>query len=368
MNGIGIPISFRPTSQRWHWAVQWLLGIGALTLVTAVSFRLRANSTTVALLCLIVIVLLSLKASFLPAASIALLAYISLDYFFTEPLFTLAMTQTVDFVAPFAYVVTALVITQLMSRIRKSVEDQERAEEALRRMRTEMAHVMRVMTMSELAASIAHEINQPLSAIVNNGSACLRWLASNPPNVAEASEAARDIVRDGNRASEIITRIRALLKKTETAKVPLDINQTIEEVARLARHEAATRGVAIRTELTPNLPRVSGDRVQLQQVILNLVMNGIEATASVANPRKLLIRSSQDESGNVLVAVSDTGVGLDQEEFEKIFDAFYSTKSQGLGMGLAISRSIVEDHGGELLAAPNDGRGTTFRFTLSKYE
>lgn len=231
-----------------------------------------------------------------------------------------------------------------------------------------MAHVMRVMTMSELAASIAHEINQPLSAIVNNGSACLRWLASNPPNVAEASEAARDIVRDGNRASEIITRIRALLKKTETAKVPLDINQTIEEVARLARHEAATRGVAIRTELTPNLPRVSGDRVQLQQVILNLVMNGIEATASVANPRKLLIRSSQDESGNVLVAVSDTGVGLDQEEFEKIFDAFYSTKSQGLGMGLAISRSIVEDHGGELLAAPNDGRGTTFRFTLSKYE
>ena len=369
MNRIGIPISFRPTSQRWHLAVQWLLGVGALLLVTAVSFRLRANSTTVALLYLIVIVLLSLKASFVPAACISLLAYICLDYFFTAPLFTLAMNQTLDFVAPFAYVVTALVITQLMSRVRKSVEDQERAEEALRRMRVEMAHVTRVMTMSELAASIAHEINQPLTAVVNNGSACLRWLANNPPNVAEANEAARDIVRDGNRASEIITRFRALLKKAETAKIPLDINQTIEEVVRLTGPEAATRGVTIRIELTPNLPRVSGDRIQLQQVILNLVINGIEAMASITDyPRELLIRSSQHESGKVLVAVSDTGAGLDQEEFEKIFDAFYSTKSQGLGMGLAISRSIVEDHGGELLAAPNDGRGTTFQFTLSKYE
>src|SRR5262249_50806614 len=160
---------------------------------------LNANSTTVALICLIVIVLVSLKASAVPATCISLLAYICVDYFFTEPLFTLGMNQTLDFVAPFAYVITALVITQLMSRVRRSIEHQERAEEALRRMRTELAHVTRVMTMAELATSIAHEINQPLAAIVNNGSACLRWLATNPPDIAEAKEAASDIVRDGNR-------------------------------------------------------------------------------------------------------------------------------------------------------------------------
>jgi signal transduction histidine kinase len=279
------------------------------------------------------------------------------------------MNQLLDFVAPFAYVTTALVITQLMSRVRRSIEDQIRAEEALRKMRTEMAHVTRAMTMSELAASIAHEINQPLSAIVNNGSACLRWLGSDPPNVAEASEAAGDIVRDGNRASEIIKRIRVLLRKGETAKLALDINQAIEEIVRLTAHEAASKGVTVRMELARGLPRVSGDRVQLQQVILNLVINGIEAMVPIVNrPRELLIRSNQYALDKVLVAVSDTGVGLNEEESEKVFDAFYTTKSQGLGMGLAISRSIVEDHGGELWAAPHVGRGTVFQFTLSKYE
>ena len=364
-----IALTFRPTYQRWHLAIQWLFGISALALVTFVSFRLHANSTIVALFYLILIVLLSLKTSFVPSASVSIAAYICLDYFFTAPLFTLGMSQTLDFVAPCAYVTTALVITQLMSRVRRSIEEQERAEEALRRMRTEMAHVTRVMTMAELAASIAHEINQPLTAIVNNGSACLRWLASNPPDVTEAREAATDIVRDGNRASEIITRIRALLKKRETAKVPLDINQTIDEVVRLARHEAETKGVTIRTDFTPDLPRVSGDRVQLQQVILNLVMNGIEAMSSINDhPRELLIRSGSNKSGKVLVTLRDTGVGMEADDLERIFDAFYSTKPQGLGMGLPISRSILEDHGGELWAVPNEGPGMTFQFTLSKYE
>lgn len=183
------------------------------------------------------------ESSFVPAAVTSILAYICLDSLFTAPLFTLAMNQTLDVVAPFAYVTTALVITQLMSRVRSSMEEQERAAEALRRLRTEMAHVTRVMTLSELASSIAHEINQPLSAIVNNGSACLRWLANDPPDVSEASEAARDIVRDGNRASEIIKRIRALLRKSETAKAPVNINQIIEEVVMLTSQEAATKGV-----------------------------------------------------------------------------------------------------------------------------
>jgi len=225
------------------------------------------------------------------------------------------------------------------------------------------------MTLSELASSIAHEINQPLSAIVNNGSACLRWLANDPPDVVEASEAARDIVRDGNRASEIIKRIRALLRKSETAKAPVNINQIIEEVVMLTSQEAATKGVTIRTDLAPNMPRVSGDRVQLQQVVLNLVLNGIEAMAPVTDRRReLFIRSSQPAANGVLVTVRATGVGLDQESLERIFDPFYTTKPQGLGMGLAISRSIVEDHGGQLWAVANDGAGTTFEFTLGNHE
>lgn len=359
---------YSPTSKRWPLAAQWLAGIGALGVLTFAAFRAGANSTTVALLFLIAIVLVSLKSSVVPAAFIAILAYICLDYFFTAPLYTLAMNQTLDFVAPLAYVTTALVITLLMSRVRSSLEEQERAEEALRRLRTEMAHVTRVVTMSELASSIAHEINQPLSAIVNNGSACLRWLANDPPDVAEASEAARDIVRDGNRASEIIKRIRALLRKTETAKLPVSINHIIEEVVMLTSQEAATRAVTIRTDLAPDVPRVAGDRVQLQQVVLNLVLNGIEAMTPDGESRELFISSRHDAANGLLVTVRDTGVGLDEENLERIFDPFYTTKPRGLGMGLAISRSIVEDHGGQLRVAPRDGAGTTFEFTLVNYD
>jgi C4-dicarboxylate-specific signal transduction histidine kinase len=248
------------------------------------------------------------------------------------------------------------------------IEDRKRAEETLRKSQAELAHITRVTTMGELAASIAHEVNQPLSAIVNNGSACLRWLASGEPNLDEARDAARRIIRDGNRAGEVITRIRMLLRKTDTEKTRLDINQTIREVVALTRNEATGKGVAIRMELAAGLPPVQGDRVQLQQVILNLIMNGIEAMASVTDrPRELLICSRQHESDKALVAVRDSGVGLDGQDLEKIFDAFYTTKPQGLGMGLAISRSIVEDHGGQLWARPNDGPGATFQFTLLKH-
>jgi C4-dicarboxylate-specific signal transduction histidine kinase len=249
------------------------------------------------------------------------------------------------------------------------VEDLKRAEEALSKSQAELAHVTRVTTMGELAASIAHEVNQPLSAIVNNGSACLRWLDGVAPNLDEAREAARRIIRDGNRAGEVTTRIRALLRKTDKEKARLDINQTIQEVVMLARNEAARKGVTLRMDLAADLPPVLGDRVQLQQVILNLVMNGVEAMASaLARPRELLIHSRQYESDKALVAVRDSGVGLDGQDLEKIFDAFYTTKPQGMGMGLAISRSIVEDHGGRLWAAPNDGPGATFQFTLLKHQ
>jgi C4-dicarboxylate-specific signal transduction histidine kinase len=349
--------------------VYCLLGCVALALLTVVCFRFHANSTTVALLYLIVIVLLSLRASFVPSAIVAIIAYICLDYFFTAPLFTLGMSQTLDFVAPIAYVTTAFVITRLMSRLRKSSEDQKRAEEALRRSQAEMAHVTRVVTMGELAVSIAHEINQPLSAIVTNGSACLRWLASDPPNLDEAREAARRIVSDGNRAGEVITRIRGLLRKSDTEKVRLDINQIIGEVVGLTQDEAKRKKVALRMELGPDLPAVLGDRIQLQQVILNLVLNGIEALTSVKDrKRQVQIRSDRCESNKVLVTVQDSGPGIDCENLEKVFDAFYTTKPQGMGMGLAISRSIIEEHGGRLWATTDDGSGATFQFTLLKYD
>ena len=243
--------------------------------------------------------------------------------------------------------------------------ERKRTEEALRKAQGELAHVTRVMTMGELTASIAHEVNQPLTAVIANANASLRWLAAAAPNLDEARDAVSRILRDGNRAGEVIARIRALIQKTDTEKVRLDINPTVQEVVILIQNEAGRKGVALRMDLAADVPPVLGDRVQLQQVILNLVMNGVEAMASVADrPRELLIRSRQHESDKVLVAVRDSGIGIDRQNIEEIFNAFYTTKSQGMGMGLAISRSIIENHGGRLWAVANDGSGVTFEFAL----
>ena len=223
--------------------------------------------------------------------------------------------------------------------------------------------------MGELTASLAHEINQPLAAVVTNARACLRWLMRDVPNLEEARKAAELIARDGKRASDVISRIRALVRKTGSEKARLDVNQAIQEVVYLTEHEGLRKGVTLRMELGSDLPLVLGDRVQLQQVILNLVMNGIEAMAPVADrPRELLVYSRLHESNQVLVGVQDSGVGIAPENLKKIFDPFYTTKSQGMGMGLAISRSIVENHGGKLWASPNDGPGATFQFTLLRYQ
>jgi PAS domain S-box-containing protein len=250
----------------------------------------------------------------------------------------------------------------------EDITERKRAEEALRQAQGELAHVARVMTMGELAASIAHEVNQPLAAVIANANASLRWLAATTPNLYEARDAVSRIVRDGNRASDVIGRIRALVKKGDTEKALLDIDEVIQEVVSLTHSEIQKSGVVLKLNLASGLPRLLGDRIQLQQVILNLAMNGIEAMNTVTDrSREMFIRSSQNESDQVLVAVQDSGIGIDPQNLEKIFNAFYTTKSQGMGMGLAISRSIVENHGGRLWAVPNDGPGTTFQFTLLKY-
>jgi len=243
--------------------------------------------------------------------------------------------------------------------------ERSRAAQALREARAELAHVTRVMTMGELTASIAHEINQPLAAIVTNANASLRWLAGESPNLEEARVALGHILRDGNRAGDVITRIRALVKKSGTEQASMDINEIVQEVVGLTQTEIQKNGVVLRMELAADLSRVLGDRVQLQQVILNLVVNGIEAMTSVTDRRReLLIRSRRNGSNEVLVAVQDSGVGLQSEGLDHLFKAFFTTKPKGMGMGLAISRSIIEAHGGKLWATPNDGPGATFQFTL----
>jgi PAS domain S-box-containing protein len=244
----------------------------------------------------------------------------------------------------------------------------KRAEEKLHKAQAELAHVTRVTTLGELTASIAHEVNQPLTAIVANANASLRWLGAATPNLDEARQAVSRIVRDGNRASDVIGRIRALVKKGESERTSLDINEAIQEVVGLTRSEIQNAGVTLKMNLYPILPPIVGDRIQLQQVILNLVMNAIDAMSTVVDrPREMLIRSTQFESDKVLVTVQDSGFGIDSQNLENIFNTFFTTKSRGMGMGLAISRSIVESHGGQLWVEPNDGPGVSFQFTLLKY-
>jgi PAS domain S-box-containing protein len=244
----------------------------------------------------------------------------------------------------------------------------KRAQEELHQAQAELAHVTRVTTLGELTASIAHEVNQPLAAVVTNGEACLRWLSNQPPNIEEARGAVARIIRDGNRASEVIRRLRALTKKTDPQKTPLDINDVVHDVVALVQREVLSHRVRLRFDLDADLPPVFGDRVQLQQVIINLMMNGIEAMAGVTErPRELLIRSRRHEDGHVLVAVQDSGIGIDSEHLDRLFTAFFTTKTDGMGMGLSICRSIVEAHGGEMWVSPNDGPGATFHFTVQAH-
>jgi PAS domain S-box-containing protein len=245
----------------------------------------------------------------------------------------------------------------------------EQAEQALRKTQAELAHVARVTSLGELTASIAHEINQPLAAIAANADACLSWLGRTPPNLNAARRSVEWIVDDGNRVSEVIRHIRALAKKTDIEKAPLDVNVVITEVMALVARELASQDVVLRMALAPALPAIYGDRVQLQQVIINLVMNGIEAMNAIAGrARELLVGSGQDDAGNVVVTVTDSGVGICDQDAERLFSPFFTTKSDGMGMGLSICRSIVEAHGGRLSVCRNESVGATFRFTLPLHE
>ena len=469
----------------WRVVAQCLSGSMAIALITFVCFRLRLNLATTAFLYLIIIVLLSLQGSFLLSAVFSLIAVGCLSYYFTPPIFSFRVADPLDAVAIAAFLVTSAVITHLVSRVRRLMQEklqqseaylsqaqrlshtgsfgwqvstgeiiwseetfrifeydrttkpsvelilqrvhpedaplvkriierasqdgkdfdfehrllmpdgsvkyvhvvahalsdesrsiefvgavmdvtaQKRAGETLRRAQADLARVSRVTTMGELTASLAHEVNQPIAAAVTNANICLRWLGRDHPDVEEARAAASRIVKDATRAAEIISRIRLLFKKGTPERELIDVNEIIREMIVLLWSEATRYNILVRTELAADLPRVMGDRVQLQQVLMNVMMNAIDAMKDVDGTRELIMKSQRAENEQLMVSVSDTGVGLPPRQADQIFNAFFTTKPYGTGMGLSISRSIVESHGGRLWAADNTPRGASFCFTLA---
>jgi C4-dicarboxylate-specific signal transduction histidine kinase len=324
------------------------------------------------------------------------MSVVALDYYFIPPLYALGISleEAPDVIV---FVATALFISWLSGeqkraketlrdardeldakvhertaelkrankQLKSEIAEREGAEERLMRAQAEIARIARITTMGELAASIAHELNQPLGSIVMSGDACLRWLAAKPPNLDEVRQAVEAIIRDGTRASGVLVRIRGLLRRGERLRERSDINDVIREVIALLDTELRRNAVCLRTEMPRDLPLVVIDRVLLQQVILNLMMNAMEAMRAVSDRvRVLRIRTEEQSSGSIVVVVQDSGVGVDPKHSSRMFEAFYTTKVQGIGMGLTISRSIVEGHGGRLWAVANDGPGSTFCLTL----
>ena len=327
-----------------------------------------------------------------PGLLAATLSVLAFEYYFTPPIYSLAIDleeiPRFSIFALSAFLVGSLSAAQksateslrrarddldgMVQELTKSNEalraenaERIRAEEALRDAQAELARVARLTTMGELAASIAHEVNQPLMAVVTNADTCLRWLAKEPPDFDEARQAAERVVSAGHRAADIIRTIRALARKSTPEMTRFDINAAIADVLILTRGELKRHDVSLETELSADLEPVLADRGQMQQVILNLIVNGIEAmTAGMHYPRVLQISSRMVKPGNILIAVADTGTGLDPAKVDYIFDAFFTTKPEGMGMGLSICRSIVEAHGGRLWASSNSPRGSLFQFTV----
>lgn len=470
----------------WRVVAQFLSGSMAIALITFVCFRLRLTLPTTAFLYLIIIVLVSLQGSFLTSAVLSLIAVACLSYYFIPPIFSFRIAERVDAVAIAAFLTTSAVITHLVSRVRKLMQEklqqseaylsqaqrlshtgsfgwqvstgeilwsdetfrifeydrttkptlelilqrvhpedaplvkrtmeraaqdgkdfeheyrlvmpdgsvkhvhvvahalsdesvgiefvgavmdisaEKRAGEALRRAQADLARASRVTTIGEVTASLAHEVNQPITAAVASANTCLGLLRRDPPDVEEARAAASRIVKDATRGAEIISRIRQLFNKGTPQRELVDVNEVIREMIVLLWSEATRYNILVRTELAADSQWVMGDRVQLQQVLMNLMINAIEAMRDVHGTRELIISSKRAGSELLMVSVSDTGVGLPLQQADQIFNAFFTTKLQGAGMGLSISRSIVESHGGRLWAADNDNspRGASFYFTL----
>ena len=372
----------------------WGYGIAVLSVTTALiiarlpAFHLEAAPVSLFLCAIMFTAWFGGVGPGLLATAISALAF---NYYFLPPMHSLA-PKTAEIPRIVIFTVSALIVGLLSAAQRSATEslrrarddlrgtvqelqrsnealqaeslERKHAEETLRQAQADLAHVNRVTTMGELTASLAHEVNQPIAAAVTNANTCLRWLAGGNPNLEEARAAAMRIVKDGTRAAEIINRIRLLFKKGTPQRELVDINEVIREMIGFLRSEAARHNILVGTELATDLPQFMGDRVQLQQVMMNLMTNGIDAMKDADGTRKLAIKSQRAENEQILVTVSDTGVGLPAQEADQIFKAFFTTKPHGTGMGLSISRSIVESHDGRMWAAENSPRGASFRFTL----
>jgi C4-dicarboxylate-specific signal transduction histidine kinase len=350
--------------------VHVLLGSAALALLTFVCVQLHLNLATAVCLYLALVVLLSLWGSFVSSAVVSAVAVGCLDYYFSPPFDSFQIADPFDWICLVLFLTTSAVITTLVARARIRtnqllLEANLRAEAALRQAETQLAHANRVMLVGEMTASIAHEINQPLTGVVSNAGTCTRFLAGETPNVEEARTYLGYIVRDGRRAADIIARVRALVKKVPPRKDRVDINEAIREVIALTQNEFRRSSVTLHTRLSHDVPPVPADRIQLQQVVLNLILNGIEAMNEVSDrPRELDVVSGRSASDEVFVEVADSGPGVSPANLDRLFTSFFTTKPEGMGMGLSISRSIVEAHGGRLSATPNAPHGVVFRLTL----
>jgi signal transduction histidine kinase len=356
-----------------HNVIQTFAGCVAIAIVTAVCFRLRLSLAAPLCLDLIVIVLVSLRGSFLNSACVSFVAVWSLAFYFAEPLFSPLVFNPLDVLALALFLVTSGVVTTLVSRLRNHADQlaftrsklQEQIAEVKRTQdQLNLARVNRIMLMGEMTASIAHEVNQPLTGILANAGTASRYLVREVPELEEVQRCLSLIVRDGRRAGEVISRIRALAKKAPPDSIRLDLNEAILEVVNLTERDLKAKRVLLQTELSGDLPLILADRVQLQQVLLNLIVNALEAMNEHDGPRELIVTSGQSQSNEVFVEVRDSGPGLDPASFDRLFQSFYTTKPEGMGMGLSISRSIVESHGGRLFATANVPRGAVFRVIL----
>ena len=358
-------VNWGMSAKFWHSAAQCFFGGIGLVFLAFVCFLLGLNLAAAGFVFLILIALLALIGGFIGSVVLSIVAVGCLNYFFTLPLFSFRVDYPQDVLALTAFLTTSIIVTGLTAKVRKMAEEAQASQKALNQTRVELAYVTRVMTLGELTATIAHEVNQPLAGVVSSGNACLRWLASEPPDIEKARKSVDRIVRDANRASEVIGRVHSLAKKAPPKKDWLNINETVQEIIVLMHIDVERNHISLRSQLSDDVPLVWADRIQLQQVILNLIINAIDAISALSDgPRDLLVSSAQDKSNGVLVAVRDSGTGLPPEKLEDIFDAFYTTKPDGMGMGLAICRSIIEAHGGRLWATPNDPRGAVFQFSV----
>jgi C4-dicarboxylate-specific signal transduction histidine kinase len=345
--------------------VRVLISLCGVAIVTFVAYRvIPVNVTTAGFAYLLLVLVIASAWGFLEAALSSILATLAFDYFFVPPILAFGPYKTEDLVALFSFVATSLIASHLSATVKRRTSEAIRAEEALRQAQADLAHVSRVTTMGELTASMAHEVNQPIAAAVADANTCLRWLTRDQPDVQEAREAALRMAKDANRAAEIISRIRLLFKKATAQRELVDVNEVIREMIVLLRSELTRSSISVQTGLAADLPQVMGDRVQLQQVFMNLMLNGIEAMKEMNAGGELTVTSQLGEDSHLLISISDTGVGLPPKQVEQIFNAFFTTKVHGTGMGLSISRSIMESHGGRLWAADNTPRGASFYLSL----